>query len=405
MPERLRKWALPTGALVLLTAGLAWVFRPQPVPVDIATVERGPMMVTIDEEGETRIKEVYVVAAPLTGRLRRISQHVGDEVAASQTVLSYIEPADPAFHDLRARSGLEAALKAAEAAHELAAAEVKRLEASHDFAVTELRRTRELAARGTVSASALDRAEMESRTQAAALETARAALKVREYEVQTARAALIDPVSAQLEAGGELCCFPVVAPVSGHILRLHQESETVVIAGEPLVEIGDSSDLEIVVDLLSSDAVRISPGDPVLIEQWGGEQTLHGRVRRVEPFGFTKISALGIEEQRVNVIIDIEDQPELWRRLGHGYRVETRIVTWSADDVPQVPIGSLFRAGGAWALFRLEDGRARLTKVQIGHMNQHSAEIVAGIEPMQRLVLHPGDRIVDGVRVVPRELE
>lgn len=405
MPERLRRLALPASALLFLVAGLVWVFRPQPVPVDTAQVERGPMMVTIDEEGETRVREVYVVSAPLPGRLRRIAQHVGDAVHAGQTILSYIEPADPSLHDLRARSSLEAALKAAEAAYELAAAEVRRLEASHDFAVTELRRTRELAARGTVSRSALDRAEMESRTQAASLETARAALKVREYEVQTARAALIDPVSAQLDAGGELCCFPVVAPVSGHILRLYQESETVVTAGDPLVEIGDSSDLEIVVDLLSSDAVRVSPGDPVLIEQWGGERTLHGKVRRVEPFGFTKISALGIEEQRVNVIIDIADPPELWQRLGHGYRVETRIVLWRGDDVPQVPIGSLFRTGSEWALFLVEGDRARLTTVQLGHMNQRSAEILAGIEPSQRLVLHPGDRVADGVRVVARELD
>ncbi len=260
-----------------------------------------------------------------------------------------------------------------------------------------------------MSQSALDRARMEARTKRAALAEARAAVRVRSFELETAKAAVLSPGagaagSAKPKAQAGLCCFEVRAPVSGTILRIYRESEQVIEAGAPLVEIGDPGGLEIVTDLLSTDAVTVSPGDAVLIDGWGGAKSLNGRVRRVEPYGFTKISALGIEEQRVNVIIDFTDPPELWKRLGHGYRVIAHIVRWRGKDVLKAPLSALFRDADDWAVFRIQGGRAKRTKITVGHINSESAEITGGLEAGARILLHPSARITDGSRVKPREM-
>ena len=402
MGGRIKKWAIPAAAFLLLAAGLVYAFWPRPIPVSIAQAERGPLMVTVDEEGQTRVKDVYTISAPIPGRVARFEGDVGDTVIAGKTVVAAIRPSEPAFHDVRTHTELEAAVKAAEAARDLAKAEVAQAEATRDFAEAEYKRVQPLAERGTYSKSAFDKAHMEAQTAAAALDTAKASLRVREFELQTARAALLDPGS-QRSTEDEHCCFTVYAPVSGTILRVFQESEAVVTAGAPLVEIGNPADLEIVVDFLSTDAVKVSPGDEVLIEGWGGEK-LHGRVRRIEPFAFTKVSALGIEEQRVNVIVDFTDPPEAWKRLGHGYRIIARIVLWRSADVLQVPLSALFRENGEWALFKVVDGRARQTPVSVGHMNNFSAEILSGIEPGDEIILHPSDRVRDGTRVVKRDI-
>lgn len=398
-----KKWTVPAIAFLLVAGGLAYAFWPRPVPVSLGAAERGAMMVTVDEEGQTRVKEVYRISAPLSGRVARFEGDVGDMVVAGKTLVASIWPTEPTFHDIRTHTELEAGLKAAEAARDLAKAEVTRAEATHDFAEAEYRRIEPLAERGTVSKSVYDKARMEARTAAAALETARASLRVREFELQTARAALLDPGSPARRSANETCCFEVRAPVSGTILRIFQESEAVVQAGDPLVEIGDPKDLEIVVDLLSTDGVKVSPGDDVLIEGWGGGE-LHGRVRLIEPFGFTKISALGIEEQRVNVIADFTDPPEMWERLGHGFRVIARIILWQDDDVLQVPLSAIFREGGKWALFKVVDGRARLTAIDVGHTNSLRAEILSGVEAGDSIVLHPSDRVRDGTKVMKREI-
>jgi len=399
---------IPGLSGLALVLGLTYAFWPRPVPSDLGTVKIAPLIVTLDDEGETRVQDIYVVSAPLAGRMLRLAGHVGDRVVAGETVVATIQPTEPTFRDARTHSELKAAVRAAEAARDLAEAELARITASRDYAASEYKRAVALAKRGTVSQSALDKAEMETRTQDAAMQTARAGLRVRVFELETARAALLDPGQRGTEPrtapdNGGVCCFEVFAPVSGTILRLIQESEAVVLAGAPLVEIGDPTDLEIVVDLLSSDAVRVSAGNGVLIDNWGGGQILHGEISRVESFGYTKVSALGIEEQRVNVIIRLTDPPELWTRLGHGYRVETRIVLWRNEKVMQVPLNTLFRdRGGEWAVFRVVDGAAVLTTVQIGHMNTAVAEIVSGLNPDDTLVLHPSDRIANGVRVVAR---
>jgi len=403
MPVTIRKWLFPSVITSLVLFGLIYAFWPTPVPVDLGSATRAPMTVTVDDEGETRVKEVYLVSAPLPGRVLRFSGNVGDIVVAGETPLAIIQPSVPTFLDSRTRGELEAGVKAAEAGRTLAEAELGRLQAHYDFAKAEYERAKQLADRGTISRSRLDRALMEVRTQAAALQTAQANFSVRDYELQRTKAALVNPNDPQAASDGS-CCLTIDAPVNGRILRILQESESVAAAGTPLIEIGDPADLEIVVDLLSTDAVLTSIGDVVIVDDWGGSAPLAGIVRRVEPFGFTKISALGIEEQRVNVIIDFTDPYEQWRRLGHGYRVDVKIVLWQNPDVLQVPLSALFRHQGGWALFAVTDGRAQLTPVSIGHINTRSVEILQGVAEEATIILHPSDRVMEGVRVIGREL-
>lgn len=397
--RRLLFW-LPMAAAVALA--VLWLFWPRAVPVDFATAARGPLQVSVSDEGETRVKDVFVVSAPVPGLMRRIALEAGDPVVANETVAARIEPSDPAFLDLRTEAEARAAVKAAEAAQRLAVASVTRAEAELDFARAELARYRGLAERDTISANDLDAAERRARTSAAALEEARAALRVRESELAQARARLMAPGLARRQRSAECDCVDVLSPVSGRVLRVLKESEGVVASGEPLLEVGNPGELEIVADLLSTDAVRVQPGQRVLVEAWGGGEPLEGRVRRVEPFGFTKVSALGIEEQRVNVVMDFTDPPGRWQRLGHGYRVEPRIVLAEKADALKVPRAALFRDGGKWAVFVRDGGRATLRHVQLGLENGLEAEIVEGLAEGDEVVLQPGDRVSDGTRVRSR---
>ncbi|MDH3472913.1 MAG: HlyD family efflux transporter periplasmic adaptor subunit [Rhodospirillales bacterium] len=396
--RRFLLWGVLAFAVV---AGLVYAFWPRPVPVDLADAARGSLVVTVDEEGETRVRDVFVLSAPVTGRLRRIESEAGDEVVAGETVVARIEPADPSFLDVRSESQARAAVHAAEAAKALAHAELTEADAELEFAQAELERARRLIRTDTISQRALDDAERVFKTRGAAVATAEAALSMRAFELDQARAQLVSPVQTQ-ELHGVCECVDIPSPVSGRILRLLRESEAVVEMGEPLVEIGNPGDLEIVADLLSSEAVKVEPGQRVVIDEWGGRTPLAGLVRRVEPYGFTKVSALGIEEQRVNVIIDFSDPPERWRRLGHGYRVEVRIVLWEGRDVLKVPLTALFRDGERWAVFVEEDGRARRRHVVLGHRTGLEAEITSGLEGGARVVLHPSDRIVDGIGLAAR---
>lgn len=407
--------AIFTAAAVGVLASLLW---PQPVPVDLAAVGRGPLRVTVDGEGKTRVKDVFVVSAPLTGRVLRITGRVGDKVVAGETVLAIIQPSDPGFLDLRATAQAEARVRAAEASRALAEAEQRRAEAELDFARADLERTRTLAERGAAPGRSLERAELEVKTREAALATAEATLRVRDFELETARAALINPADFAMQWDGNgngtcsesgnghgngeaASCVRLRAPISGRILKVLQESESVVPIGTPLLELGDPGSLEIVVDLLSTDAVKVAEEAEVTIEEWGGA-ALRSRVRRVEPYGYTKISALGIEEQRVNVIADFVDPPEAWRRLGHGYRVEARIVVWEGAEVLKLPLGALFRDGDDWAVFVYSEGRAQLRRVGIGRTTSSEAHVAAGLEEGERVVLHPSDRVKAGTRIIPR---
>lgn len=396
--RRMLAWA-PVGAALAL--GLAWAFAPRAVVVDLVTVTRSPMVVTVDEEGETRVHDVFDLSAPVAGRLRRIEVHVGDEVVANETVLAEIDPVDPTLLDPRSETQARAGVQAAESALALARAGVDEAKADFAFAEAEYRRARELVKTGTISARDADEAERAWRTATASLATAEAALQMRAFELEQARAQLLTPAEARaLDDGAKR--IRVKAPRSGRVLRVVNDSERNVAAGELLVEIGDPADLEVVVDFLSTDAVRIEAGQRVLLERWGLDRVLDGRVRRVEPFGFTKVSALGIEEQRVNVVIDLASPREDWRRLGHGYQVEARVVLWESGDALTVPLTALFRDGDAWAVFVDDGGRAAVRRVEPGPRNAVHTAIVAGLAEGERVVLHPSNRVAAGVRIAPR---
>lgn len=391
-------WALLGGAVLL---SLVVAFRPQAIPVDLLELEPGALVVTVDEEGETRVRDVFVLSAPVAGRMLRIEAEAGDNVKANESVLAEIEPVDPTFLDFRSEAQAQAAVRSAESATALAQAEVDQALAELDFARAELRRARELIVDNTISRRELDDAERQQKTTKATYATKLAALQVKKFELERARAELLSPTQGR-PPPGECECVPIRSPVDGVILRVLQESEGVVPAGEPLLEIGNSADLEIVVDLLSADAVRVAAGQRVIIHGWGGEVPLEGRVRRVEPFGFTKISALGIEEQRVNVIVDLVSEPAQWERLGHGYQVDLRIVLWEGEQLVKVPLTALFRDSGRWTVFVDADGEAARRYVEVGRRNGLEAQIVAGLEVGERIVMHPNDQVIEGVRIRPR---
>ena len=392
------------GSALFFISLIFLVFRPQPIPVDFAVVSLGDLEVSVSDEGQTRVKEVYTVSAPIAGRVLRIDADVGDLVRAYQTAVASIQPTSPSFLDIRTRAQAEAAVKVAEAALTLAQAEVARALAEFEFAQSELRRADSLFKRGNVSESARDRAQLEVKTKESALRTTEAALRVKEFELETARASLIDPGNPETPGpSAESCCIPIYAPVDGRILQILHQSEGVVAAGTPLIEVGDPRELEVVVDLLSTDAVQVRPGAEAYLENWGGDDVLVAKVLRVEPFGFTKVSALGVEEQRVNVVLDITDLKEKWSLLGHGFRVEARIVTWREQNILTVPIGALFRDQGKQAVFVVAQGRAQLRQIDVGQMNDRNAQVLGGLEEGDVVIMHPSDLIFDGVAVTSRQ--
>lgn len=394
---RRRKIYIALGVLALV-AFLVYAFQPQPIPADFAGVERGTLEVTLDEEGETRVRERYVVSAPVAGRILRIELEPGDPVVADVTVLATFQPTAPTLLDSRSRAEGEARVRAARAARGQAKAELERARAELEFAEAELKRNLQLAEDEIVSRERLDSAELNLKTRQRAVDAAEFRVETTEHELEQVQATLRRTGSGT----GDLEPMVMTSPVDGVVLSRRRESESVVPAGEPLLEVADPSQLEIVSDFLSTDAVQIDPGDPVYIEQWGGEGRLEGTVRRVEPSGFTKISALGVEEQRVNVIIDFADPQEAWEALGDGYRVEVRVVIWRGDDVLKVPTSALFRHADGWAVFAAPGDKAQLTPVEIGRRNGLNAEVKSGLSEGDRLVVHPSDEVEDGVAVEER---
>jgi HlyD family secretion protein len=384
-----------SGILALIT----WALWPQPVPVDMAAIKRGPLEVTVEDEGITRIHDVYTVSSPILGKMLRSPREVGDMVVADKTLVAEIEPVAPTFLDVRSQRVNEAAVHAAQAAVDLAEAKIKEANSQLEFAKSDLRRAEELAASKTISARTLEKAKLDVDSAEAAVASAKATLEVRRRELESAKARLIQPGEAN---GGERSAVQVRSPIDGVVLKIIAESEQVVQPGAPLIEIGNPADLEIAVDFLSRDAVRIKPGAPARIESWGGDKILNARVKRIEPTGFTKVSALGIEEQRVKVILDFTGPESEWRKLGHGYRVIARVVVWHHNDALQVPLGALFREGENWAVFVVADGRAQRRLVKIGQRNLHAARVLGGLKLGEQVVLHPSDRVHDRVRVEPR---
>ena len=386
--------AIALGAAIVLS------LRTPPINVELGETSLGPLTVTVDDLGETRVTNLYVVSAPVTGELLRVPLKPGDRVVAGSTLLGRIQPIDPAPIDARAAAQAEANVRSLTAQLAAARSRVREAEAEYRLALRESARIDALAPRGFVSQTNVDRARTVRDRAGSAVAESRQSAEAALHSLTAARAALI---TSGARAGGR-GASAVTAPVSGFVLRVPQESERVVVAGTPILEIGDPERLEIVTDLLSADAVRIRPGAPVSIEEWGGDRPLRGRVRLIEPYGFLKISALGVEEQRVNVVIDFLDAGQALVRLGHGYRATVRIATWSAPNALRVPVSALFRDGDGWAVFAVEeDGRARLRPVEIGHIGDRLAEVTAGLTQGQRVVLHPSDRVSDGTRVRRRD--
>ncbi|AAZ97534.1 Secretion protein HlyD [Thiobacillus denitrificans ATCC 25259] len=385
-----------TAALVL--GGLALGFAPRAVPVDLAEVTRGPLAVTVEEEGKTRVRERYLVSAPVAGYLRRIGLDAGDAVARGQ-VLAVIDPARSVALDPRTRAEAQARASAARAALAAAEENARAAAASAQLAQQERARAETLRRSDFVSEQALDNTRTAESQARAAARAAEHNVRVARFELETARAALAS--SARLQ-GGTAEALEVRAPVAARVLKLVHESEGAVAAGAPLLEVGDPDSLEVEVEVLSNHAVKLAPGSKVILDRWGGERSVAGRVRVVEPSGFTKISALGVEEQRVRVIVDFSAPREAWNRLGDGYRVEARFVLWEGENVLQVPTSALFRQGQGWAVFVVDGRRVRVAPVEVGQRAGLATEVLAGVAAGDRIVAHPDETIEDGVRVKPR---
>jgi HlyD family secretion protein len=397
-----KTWAWTAAAGMAAALLLAWAFAPQPVPVETATVTQGRFEAYIEEDGRTRVRDRYVVSAPLAGVLQRIALREGDAVQPGD-VLALLTPVLPVLQDERTLREQQARLDMALAVRERAAARVARAQVGLQQARNEAARSQELVRQGFVSLSRFDNDRLALQAAQQDVETAEQDRHVAEHDVAQARAALS---AVQRGPAGAGRAFELRAPVAGRVLRVAQPSETTVAAGTPLLELGDTARMEVVAELLTTDALQAVPGSRVRLERWGGPGVLEGRVRLVEPAAFTKVSALGVEEQRVRVLMDIDSDPAAWRALGDGYRVAVRIVTLSEDAALQVPVGAVFPVEdeGVMAVYRLEGGRARLQPVEVAARNGAQAWIRSGLQPGQDVVIYPSAAVRDGARVQRRKL-
>ena len=396
LSQRSLLYAIPA---VLIAALLWYAFAPPAAEVDLATVTRGKLEVTVNEDGKTRIKERYVVSTPLAGELLRVDLHAGDPVQAGETLLAVIEPGDPSLLDVRAIAEAEARVKAAEARQLHARTQLDRARATKTYAQTEHDRAERLLPKKAVTEEAYSSAVHLLRTATEDERAAEFAVRIADFELQQAQAALTrTQPSDQIPVGS----FEIRSPVNGEVLRVFQESAAMLPGGTRLMELGDRTDLEVEIDVLSSDGVRVPIGAKVYLDHWGSTRPLLARVRVVEPQAFLKVSALGVEEQRVNVIADFVDPPGARERLGDAYRIEARIVIWEGENVLKVNAGALFRKRGGWAVYRIVNGRAKLTDVEVGRTSGIETEIIAGLDENDQLVAYPSDQVRDGVRVTPR---
>ena len=389
-------WTLVVvAALALVVLAL----MPRPVPADFAELQRGELRVTLDQEGKTRVRDRFVISAPTPGRVLRLGLDPGDPVVAGETVLATFRPLNPVPLDARSRAEAKARVKSAQAALDRARAERGRVREEHELAMKERERALRLAEQGIVSQERLDAAETDARAKAEALAAAEAAARNAASDLELANAGLLEPGGS---SSGDLTVLKLFSPVDGVVLKRERQSEAIVPAGEALLEVGDPADLEVVADYLSMDAVRIRPGMRALIDRWGGDHVLEAAVRRVEPSGFMKVSALGVEEQRVNVIVDFAEPGDA-AALGDEYRVEVRVVIDERDDALKLPTGALFRDGDAWAVFAVEGGKARLRHLELGARSSFEAEVLEGLSEGDTVVIHPSELVADGVRVKSRE--
>ena len=393
--RRFVPYAIVAALVFAIVAGL----RPRAIEVETATVTTGPFDVTVLEEGKTRIRHRYLISPPISGYLNRIPLRAGERIEAGKTVLATIQAQPSNFLDPRSRAEAEARANAATATKMRAGSELERIQASLDLAQKEKARAAGLVAKGAISAKEWDTAESQVTMLTRELHSAEFAIRVAEFERVQAQAAL---VQAQMPDDAKSEPLTLIAPVTGFVLKVHEESARTVLAGVPIMEVGDPTDLEAEIELLSSDAVGVQPGAEVSIEQWGGDAPLRGKVSVIEPGGYTKISALGVEEQRVKVRVDFTDPIPATHPLGDRFRVEARILTWRGASVLQVPTGALFRRGNDWMTFVLAGGKAHLTQVEIAHTNGTAAEVRSGLNQGQTVILHPPDAVADGAAVAER---
>lgn len=385
--------------LAIVIIGVIYGFIPKPVPVDTVKALRGPMRVTLDEEGKTRVKDRFVISAPVSGFMRRLSLKVGDPIKKGQAVAE-LEPLRSGVLDPRSRAEAEASVSAAKASLNAAEEDARAAKADAEYARQKFERTKKLFDEGYVSKDLLEQAESEAKKAEANRLSADASVKAAASELERTKATLgYSPAEGVKDRGRVVS---ITAPVEGRVLKIHRESEGSVNQGEAIIDIGDPSKLEVRVEVLSADAVNIKQGTPALFERWGGDISLIGKVRGIEPSAFTKVSSLGVEEQRVLVIADITSLPESWQRLGDGYRVEVSFIIWEGKDILQVPASSLFRKGEGWAVFIAKNRKAHLQHVEAGRKNGLVAEIISGLNEGDMVITHPDDLLKDGTRVRKR---
>lgn len=396
--KNLSRWikrGLMAAIGVALVAAVVSAWTPKPLAVEVATVGRGELRVEVTEDGRTRVKDRYVVSAPLAGNLARIELQPGDTIEEDE-VLARIAPLATPLLDARTRGQARANLEAAKAAIKQAEAQTKRARASLKFAKDEVERLAPLVERGVEPQSALDRATLQVKTLESDVDSARFATRVAQHQQRMAESALErfeDPNSGSTPEQ-----FVIQSPITGKVLAIHRESEGVTTPGAPLVELGDPRALEIVVDVLTRDAVRIDSGAAAVVERWGGAQ-LPAKVVLVEPSAFTRMSSLGVEEQRVNVVLELEAPYEVWSKLGEGYRVEARMTVWHQASVLKVPTAALFRHEDRWAVFCVDPDRAAVCPVELGERSRSEAQVLSGLEEGQRVIVHPSDAVEDGILV------
>ena len=387
-------------ALAGLGALVYWGFRPDPVPVDLAEITKGEMTITVNADGKTRIREVYEVSSPITGRTERSPVAVGDRVVGGKTVVAVVRPVTSELLDARSRSQAEAAVAEAEAALQVAISQVHQATEELAYAKSQYDRTAALVQRGVSTLTALEDATQLRDIKEATLQSAISSQSMAEGALARAQAVLIPP-NAEGNTNGS-CCITLHAPSDGVVLSIADISERPVVMGAPLLTIGQPDNLEIVADLLSADAVRVAAGSRAIVERWGGDTPLEAILRQIEPSARSKVSALGIEEQRVDVVFDLLSPPSARAGLGDGFAVFLRIVEWRGQNETQVPLSALFRSNGDWYAFRVQDGVAQRVKLTIGRRNSETAQVLSGLKPGDRVITHPSDRVQDGVEIVDR---
>ena len=396
---QLRRWIIVIIITVGVISAIVYGFMPKPVSVDLVKVSRGPLKVTVEEEGRTRVKDRFVVSAPVAGFMRRIQFDVGDRVQKGQSLVE-LEPLKSNLLDPRSHAAAQAAVSSAEASLKVEEERARAAAADAEYARTNLERIRKLYEGGYVAKDALEQAETGAKRAGANLLSAEAAVKVARFELERAQTVLRHSAAENTEIQGKI--VTIQSPVNGSVLKIYRESEGVVQSGEPVIDIGDPERLEVKVEVLSADAVKIKPGRSVLFERWGGNSTLPGRVRVVEPAGFTKISSLGVEEQRVLVIVDLTSSDKGAQSLGDGYRLEASFIIWEGKDILQAPASGLFRNQEGWAIFVVKNNRALKREVRVGQRTGLVAEVLSGLTEGEEVISHPDNSIEDRTRVRPR---